>query len=33
VDDNLDLFCERLLVELAPPEIHDDVAVVAVRRR
>ena len=24
---------QRLLVELAPPEIHDDVAVVAVRRR
>ncbi|MGC1210439.1 MAG: SpoIIE family protein phosphatase [Micromonospora sp.] len=33
VDDDLDRFCERLLVELAPPEIHDDVAVVAVRRR
>ena len=33
VDDNLDDFCQRLLVELAPPEIHDDVAVVAVRRR
>ncbi|SBT50591.1 SpoIIE family protein phosphatase [Micromonospora auratinigra] len=33
VDQDLDQFCERLLVELAPPEIHDDVAVVAVRRR
>ncbi|MFG2054123.1 SpoIIE family protein phosphatase [Micromonospora sp. NPDC048930] len=33
VDDDLDQFCQRLLVELAPPEIHDDVAVVAVRRR
>ncbi|TDC82052.1 fused response regulator/phosphatase [Micromonospora sp. KC606] len=33
VDDDLDRFCERLLVELAPQEIHDDVAVVAVRRR
>ncbi|MEV0425175.1 SpoIIE family protein phosphatase [Micromonospora sp. NPDC050495] len=33
VDDDLDRFCERLLVELAPTEIHDDVAVVAVRRR
>ncbi|MEU4778090.1 SpoIIE family protein phosphatase [Micromonospora sp. NPDC023633] len=33
VDDDLDRFCERLLVELAPPEIHDDVAVVALRRR
>ncbi|MEH0830105.1 SpoIIE family protein phosphatase [Micromonospora sp. CPCC 205714] len=33
VDDDLDDFCRRLLVELAPPEIHDDVAVVAVRRR
>ena len=33
VDDDLDSFCQRLLVELAPPEIHDDVAVVAVRRR
>ncbi|MFE9691581.1 SpoIIE family protein phosphatase [Micromonospora sp. NPDC005806] len=33
VDDNLDQFCQRLLVELAPPEIQDDVAVVAVRRR
>ncbi|MEU4773492.1 SpoIIE family protein phosphatase [Micromonospora sp. NPDC023644] len=32
VDDDLDRFCERLLVELAPPEIHDDVAVVALRR-
>ncbi|MGC4895521.1 SpoIIE family protein phosphatase [Micromonospora sp. DT31] len=33
VDDDLDEFCQRLLVELAPPEINDDVAVVAVRRR
>ncbi|MFG1776788.1 SpoIIE family protein phosphatase [Micromonospora sp. NPDC049051] len=33
IDDDLDRFCERLLVELAPPEIHDDVAVVALRRR
>ncbi|MFC4021089.1 SpoIIE family protein phosphatase [Micromonospora sp. GCM10011542] len=33
VDHDLDQFCERLLVELAPPEIHDDVAVVALRRR
>ncbi|MEH1099146.1 SpoIIE family protein phosphatase [Micromonospora sp. CPCC 205561] len=33
VDADLDRFCERLLVELAPPEIHDDVAVVALRRR
>ncbi|MFI7604702.1 SpoIIE family protein phosphatase [Micromonospora sp. NPDC049366] len=33
VDDDLDRFCERLLVELAPPEIQDDVAVVALRRR
>ncbi|MBY8871985.1 SpoIIE family protein phosphatase [Micromonospora sp. PLK6-60] len=32
VDDDLDRFCERLLVELAPPQIHDDVAVVALRR-
>ncbi|WP_433389199.1 SpoIIE family protein phosphatase [Micromonospora sp. KLBMP9576] len=32
VDDDLDRFCERLLVELAPQEIHDDVAVVALRR-
>ncbi|KAB1162043.1 SpoIIE family protein phosphatase [Micromonospora sp. DT46] len=32
VDDDLDRFCERLLVELAPSEIHDDVAVVALRR-
>ncbi|MFU8872243.1 SpoIIE family protein phosphatase [Micromonospora sp. SL4-19] len=32
VDDDLDQFCQRLLVELAPPEIQDDVAVVAVRR-
>ncbi|MFF0718996.1 SpoIIE family protein phosphatase [Micromonospora sp. NPDC003816] len=33
VDDDLDRFCERLLVELAPHEIQDDVAVVALRRR
>ncbi|NJP34817.1 SpoIIE family protein phosphatase [Micromonospora thermarum] len=33
IDDDLDRFCARLLVELAPPEIHDDVAVVALRRR
>ncbi|SCL16892.1 Response regulator receiver domain-containing protein [Micromonospora rhizosphaerae] len=33
VDDDLDRFCQRLLVELAPPEVQDDVAVVAVRRR
>ncbi|MFE9956018.1 SpoIIE family protein phosphatase [Micromonospora sp. NPDC005299] len=33
VDDDLDEFCQRLLVELAPPEIQDDVAVVALRRR
>lgn len=33
VDADLDRFCERLLVELAPPEIQDDVAVVALRRR
>ncbi|MEV1288223.1 fused response regulator/phosphatase [Micromonospora sp. NPDC049679] len=32
VDADLDRFCERLLVELAAPEIHDDIAVVAVRR-
>ncbi|MEV6814154.1 SpoIIE family protein phosphatase [Micromonospora sp. NPDC051296] len=32
VDDNLDRFCQRLLVELAPDEIQDDVAVVALRR-
>ncbi|KXK62911.1 stage II sporulation protein E [Micromonospora rosaria] len=32
VDSDLDAFCQRLLDELAPPEIHDDVAVVAVRR-
>ncbi|MBQ1072516.1 SpoIIE family protein phosphatase [Micromonospora sp. C31] len=32
VDDDLDRFCERLLAELAPPEIHDDVAVVVLRR-
>ncbi|MFC7549202.1 SpoIIE family protein phosphatase [Plantactinospora sp. GCM10030261] len=33
VEDDLDRFCERLLTELAPPEIQDDVAVVALRRR
>ncbi|MDG4827886.1 fused response regulator/phosphatase [Solwaraspora sp. WMMD1047] len=33
VDDDLDRFCERLVVELAPPEIQDDVAVLALRRR
>ncbi|GIJ08358.1 SpoIIE family protein phosphatase [Micromonospora andamanensis] len=33
VDDDLDRFCERLVVELAPDEIQDDVAVVALRRR
>ncbi|MFY1705436.1 SpoIIE family protein phosphatase [Micromonospora sp. WMMA1923] len=33
VDDDLDAFCERLVVELAPSEINDDVAVVALRRR
>ncbi|MFG3553807.1 SpoIIE family protein phosphatase [Micromonospora sp. NPDC047557] len=33
VDDNLDDFCARLLVELAPSKIQDDVAVVVVRRR
>nr|WP_230417114.1 SpoIIE family protein phosphatase [Micromonospora tarapacensis] len=33
VDDDLDRFCERLLVELAPDEIQDDVAVVVLRRR
>jgi CheY-like chemotaxis protein len=33
VDPDLDRFCERLLVELAPPMIHDDIAVLAVRRR
>ncbi|MDG4795243.1 SpoIIE family protein phosphatase [Micromonospora sp. WMMD1082] len=33
VDDDLDRFCERLLVEVAPDEIQDDVAVVALRRR
>ncbi|MEV0396669.1 fused response regulator/phosphatase [Polymorphospora rubra] len=33
VDADLDRFSERLLVELAAPEIHDDIAVVAVRRR
>ncbi|WP_328422493.1 SpoIIE family protein phosphatase [Micromonospora sp. NBC_00389] len=33
VDEDLDQFCARLLVELAPPEIQDDVAVVVLRRR
>lgn len=33
VEDDLDRFCQRLLVQLAPPEIQDDVAVVALRRR
>ncbi|ASW53165.1 SpoIIE family protein phosphatase [Plantactinospora sp. KBS50] len=33
VDDSLEDFCERLLVQLAPAEIHDDLALVAVRRR
>ncbi|SDZ36946.1 Response regulator receiver domain-containing protein [Micromonospora pattaloongensis] len=33
VEDDLDRFCERLLVELAAPEIHDDIAVVALHRR
>jgi hypothetical protein len=33
VEGDLDQFCERLLVELAPAEIQDDVAVLALRRR
>ncbi|GAB3818488.1 hypothetical protein GCM10027605_71170 [Micromonospora zhanjiangensis] len=33
VEDDLDQFCARLLVELAPDEIQDDVAVLALRRR
>lgn len=33
VDDDLDRFCERLLVELVAPEVHDDIAVLALRRR
>ncbi|MEV4540456.1 SpoIIE family protein phosphatase [Micromonospora echinaurantiaca] len=33
VEDDLDRFCQRLLVQLAPSEIQDDVAVVALRRR
>ncbi|MEU5562832.1 SpoIIE family protein phosphatase [Micromonospora musae] len=33
VDEDLDRFCERLLVQLTPPEINDDVAVVVLRRR
>lgn len=32
VDEDLDGYCERLLVELAPPQIHDDIAVVVLRR-
>ncbi|MBO4205156.1 SpoIIE family protein phosphatase [Micromonospora echinofusca] len=32
VEQDLDRFCERLLVKLAPPQIHDDIAVVALRR-
>lgn len=32
VEADLDRFCERLLVELAAPEVHDDIAVVALRR-
>ena len=32
VDGDLDTFCNRLLAELAPPEINDDVAVLALRR-
>lgn len=32
VDADLDRFCQRLLDELAPDEIQDDVAVVALRR-
>ncbi|WP_326559530.1 fused response regulator/phosphatase [Micromonospora sp. NBC_01796] len=32
VDANLDHFCGRLLTNLAPPEITDDIAVVALRR-
>lgn len=32
VDDSLDDFCARLLVELAPDKIQDDVAVVVLRR-
>lgn len=33
VDADLARFCERLVAELAPPEIQDDVAVLAIRRR
>ncbi|MFK3980661.1 SpoIIE family protein phosphatase [Micromonospora sp. NPDC050397] len=33
VEHDLDRFCDRLLAELAPPEITDDIAVVALRRR
>jgi serine phosphatase RsbU (regulator of sigma subunit) len=33
VEPDLDAFCARLVRELAPPEINDDVAVVALRRR
>jgi serine phosphatase RsbU (regulator of sigma subunit) len=32
VDADLDRFCERLVRELAPPVVRDDIAVVAVRR-
>lgn len=33
VDDDLDRYCERLVVDLVAPEMHDDIAVVALRRR
>ena len=33
VDDDLDHFCDRLLAEVAGPNIADDIAVVAIRRR
>ncbi|MDR7323199.1 SpoIIE family protein phosphatase [Catenuloplanes sp. NPDC020197] len=33
VDDHLDDFCDRLLSELTGPEMSDDIAVVALRRR
>jgi CheY-like chemotaxis protein len=33
VDDHLDDFCDRLLTELTGPEMSDDIAVVALRRR
>ena len=32
VDDDLERFCERLMVNLVPDEISDDLAVVALRR-